>query len=732
MRLEFSDVWFKNFLSYGNNWNHIKFDPGTNFIVGDINQNVRSNATGKSSALMAVSFAMFGKIQKKVVKEDIVNWQNKKGCEVHLLFYHKGDKILIKRGIKPNFIKVYINNEPIPQDSDLRVAQQKLEDEIIGWNLDMFSNLIYCNPNNTISILDTTAAKKRQFIENLFSDIEYFSDLMEKTKKKLKNIKKNINDNNIKIEFYDKNISDLQNEINDLQNSDVFNVQAKFKKYRELKDEYDKVYEENEGIEDEIKQLESDLAEKKNEISAKEKELSDIKNDIYRIENIDLAKLEKELEESEKNESYKRKLKEIDNYLLNNKDIEKEKQELEDIRKNYHDKIFKKEQELSKCTANIENLQEQLKSLYPDHNLKNKVVCPTCGNEINYEETKEHFKKERKKINNKIDKLEKQNKEICNDIEYNKEEKNKIQEKLDNVNKTYQKVLNYKEQKNQIENFIKDSRSKEEINKEMIEIKRKFEQKQKEKKDVDSKIGTILFERDDIESKMKIKQRDLDKLNDLKTKLYYAETSYNQSKQSAKQTDNMIKDKKKKLKFTQKNKDDIIKKNKKLNNLQDYFEYLKESLKDENIKSYIISTIIPELNNKVNNYLSAVGFDFYVVFDKWMNISINGPGNRTDSKFGCMSGGESKTIDLVTKFALMDIAKSRAKIFPDLLILDEILDSSIDEFGIEKIMGLINYKQEKDGTKIFIISHRKEINDMANGKIYKVVKKDNFSYIKDE
>jgi len=114
-----------------------------------------------------------------------------------------------------------------------------------------------------------------------------------------------------------------------------------------------------------------------------------------------------------------------------------------------------------------------------------------------------------------------------------------------------------------------------------------------------------------------------------------------------------------------------------------------------------------------------------------MNITINGPGSRSDSKFGSMSGGEGKTIDLVTKFALMDIAKSRAKIFPDLLILDEILDSSIDEFGIEKIMDIINYKQEKDGTKVFIISHRKEINDMANGKIYKIFKKDNFSYVEE-
>lgn len=100
--------------------------------MGNVDSSVRSNGVGKSSALMTISFALFGKIQKNVVKSDIINWQNNKKCEVHLLFYRKDDKILVKRGLKPNFLQIYINDEMIPQESDLRIAQTKLENDIIG------------------------------------------------------------------------------------------------------------------------------------------------------------------------------------------------------------------------------------------------------------------------------------------------------------------------------------------------------------------------------------------------------------------------------------------------------------------------------------------------------------------------------------------------------------------------------------------------------------------------
>lgn len=735
MKLEFKEVWFRNFLSYGNSWNHIKFETGTSLIIGDLDSNTRSNAIGKSSALMTISFALFGKIQKTVVKDDIVNWQNKRGCEVHLLFYRKDDKILIKRGLKPNYLQIYINDEAVPQESDIRVAQKKLEDEIVGWNLDMFNNLIYCNPNNTISILDTTAAKKRQFLENLFSDIEYFSSMMEKTREKLKNIKKNINDNDIKIGFHDKNILDLQKEIEKLENSDSLNIEKKFKEYRELQDEYNNLYEECGGIEQEVENHETELKQKKEEISQRENEQKEVKNDLYRLKNIDLKKQEDNLEQAKKNDEYNNELQKINEYLESTDGAEEEKEKLSILISNMDKWIKDLEQEKHKYEANLETLEEQKQSLKPDYNLKNKNICPKCGNEIDYEKIKEHFKTERDKVNNKISELKKKIKSVDANISKLEKSKKETDENFAEVKSTCETRKSYKDKKEYLEEFVNSIQSKDIIEEEIKGIKEEISQLESKEKEISDRIGILLFERDDIDSKLKTNKEKTDKLANVKSKLDYAEMVYDHAKNSMKETKNIISEKKKKLNEIEKEKKDLSNKNKKLNDLQDYFEYLKDSLKDEHIKAYVINTIIPYLNQKVNDYLSVAGFDFYVLFDNWMNITINGPGNRADCKFGSMSGGESKTIDLVTKFALMDIAKMRAKIYPDILILDEILDSSIDQWGIEKMMQIIRYKQENDNIKIFIISHRQEVNDLTesvgNSNIYKIMKKDNFSYIKE-
>lgn len=680
---------------------------------------------------MSISFALFGKIQKNVVKSDIVNWQNNKKCEVHLLFYRRDDKILIKRGVKPNYLEIYINDEPVPQESDLRVAQKKLEDEIVGWNLDMFSNLVYCNPNNTISILDTTAGKKRQFLENLFSDIEYFSSMMEKTKEKLKSIKRNIDDNTIKINFHDKNILDLQKEIENLENSDSLNIEKKFKEYRNLQDEYNKLYEECDGLEQEVEKYESELKQKKEEITQKENEQKDVKNEIYRLKNVDLKNQQDNLELAKKNDEYNNELQKINEYLESTDGAEEEKEKLSMTISSLDKWIKDLEQEKHKHEANLETLEEQKNSLRPDYSLKNKSICPKCGNEIDYEKVKEHFKTEREEIKGKISELKKKIDSVNASISEVEESKKETNNNFEEVKSTCETRKSYKDKKEYLEKFVSSIKSKDTIEEEIKGIEEEISQAEAKEKEISDRIGILLFERDDIESKLKTNKEKLDKLADVKSKLDYAEMVYDHAKKSMKETKNIISQKKQKLKSIEKEKNELSNKNKKLNDLRDYFEYLKDSLKDENIKSYVINTIIPYLNQKVNDYLSVAGFDFYVLFDNWMNVTINGPGNRMECKFGSMSGGESKTIDLVTKFALMDIAKMRAKIYPDILILDEILDSSVDSFGIEKLLEIIKYKQEQDNTKIYIISHKQEINDMVSGKIYKIMKKDNFSYIKE-
>ena len=142
------------------------------------------------------------------------------------------------------------------------------------------------------------------------------------------------------------------------------------------------------------------------------------------------------------------------------------------------------------------------------------------------------------------------------------------------------------------------------------------------------------------------------------------------------------------------------------NTVIDYLEVIKELCKDENIKQYAISSIMPYLNKQTNHYLSEVGYGFYCVLDRWLDADIKGPG-VTNGSYGSLSGGEARGIDLAIQFALLDIARIQAGIWPDILIMDEVLDSSVDSKGILKLMDIIKLKQTEEQNKIFLISFSK-------------------------
>jgi len=169
---------------------------------------------------------------------------------------------------------------------------------------------------------------------------------------------------------------------------------------------------------------------------------------------------------------------------------------------------------------------------------------------------------------------------------------------------------------------------------------------------------------------------------------------------------------------------------KKLNELGDYLEYLKTLCKDEYVKQYAISSIMPLLNKQVNHYLSESGMNFYVRLDKWLEEQIEGPG-MINGSYGSLSGGEARSIDLALQFGFLDIARIKAGVFPDLLSLDELLDSSVDSVGLSSILDIVRTRQEDDNSKIFIITHRQEMDESTViDNTYLIERHGGFSYIK--
>jgi|WetSurMetagenome_2_1015567.scaffolds.fasta_scaffold05946_9 DNA repair exonuclease SbcCD ATPase subunit len=165
-----------------------------------------------------------------------------------------------------------------------------------------------------------------------------------------------------------------------------------------------------------------------------------------------------------------------------------------------------------------------------------------------------------------------------------------------------------------------------------------------------------------------------------------------------------------------------------IESIQDYLIYTRDQCRDENVKQYAISSIIPYINKFTNEYLAQVGFNFFIEIDKFIDAKIKGPGIFGES-ISNLSGGESKSIDLSLMLAFHDVGLFKAKNFADVFFLDEILDSSVDTINISKIYDIIKMKQAKDALKVYIISHRPEVLDMEFNGVIKVKKENGFTKI---
>ena len=149
-------------------------------------------------------------------------------------------------------------------------------------------------------------------------------------------------------------------------------------------------------------------------------------------------------------------------------------------------------------------------------------------------------------------------------------------------------------------------------------------------------------------------------------------------------------------------------------------------LKDTGIKTAIIKEYLPVMNKLINGYLSAM--DFYVHFE--LNESFNEVIKsrfRDEFTYASFSEGEKMRIDLAILFTWRQIAKMKNSVNTNLLILDEIFDSSLDNSGTDYFLSVMNALGDK--SNVFVISHK---GDQLFDKFHSVVKfekKNDFSTI---
>ena len=179
----------------------------------------------------------------------------------------------------------------------------------------------------------------------------------------------------------------------------------------------------------------------------------------------------------------------------------------------------------------------------------------------------------------------------------------------------------------------------------------------------------------------------------------------------------------KKLKSDQKN---LLTLKEKHSNMSSIYEVASVLLKDGGIKTTIIKKYLPIMNKLINKYLASM--DFYVSFnlDENFNETIKSR-FRDEFTYASFSEGEKMRIDLALLFTWRAIAKLKNSMSTNLLILDEVFDSSLDEDGTSDFLKILHSLGNE--SNVFVISHKGEVLYDKFKNMIKFEKHKNFSRI---
>ena len=139
-----------------------------------------------------------------------------------------------------------------------------------------------------------------------------------------------------------------------------------------------------------------------------------------------------------------------------------------------------------------------------------------------------------------------------------------------------------------------------------------------------------------------------------------------------------------------------------------YLDYSYNLLKDGGVKTSIVKKYLPLINQQVNRYLQMMDFYINLKLDEEFNETIESPIHE-DFSYASFSEGEKARIDLSLLFAWREVARLKNSVNCNILLFDEVFDSSLDGFGADEFLKIINYVVAD--ANIFVISHKTGLED---------------------
>ena len=169
----------------------------------------------------------------------------------------------------------------------------------------------------------------------------------------------------------------------------------------------------------------------------------------------------------------------------------------------------------------------------------------------------------------------------------------------------------------------------------------------------------------------------------------------------------------------------IKKEKEKIGEEANYLNLARQLLQDSGIKTKIIKKYLPIMNKLVNSYLNQLEFQVKFELDEQFNEKIKSR-YRDEFAYANFSEGEKMRIDLALLFTWRQIAKMKNSTNTNLLILDEIFDSSLDVNGTDEFLKILNTLSNEN---IFLISHKSDLNVDKFDSLIRFEKVQNFTKV---
>lgn len=263
--------------------------------------------------------------------------------------------------------------------------------------------------------------------------------------------------------------------------------------------------------------------------------------------------------------------------------------------------------------------------------------------------------------------------------------------------------------------IIEKTKKKEELNSSLLKIVEQME-----------KLNTKIKEMESINKKITQHNNEIIKYNSTITNINLYIGKLNKQMEEKTNRKNSIEEDNLKLKEMRNSLSELVKNQEKLAVDKQYYEYSATMLKDNGIKTKIIKQYLPVMNKLINKYLTSM--DFFVNFNINENFEESIKSRHRDVfSYSNFSEGEKLRIDLALLFTWRQVAKLKNSTNTNLLIMDEVFDSSLDTVGTEEFLKLI--KEIGKDTNVFVISHKGDQLFDKFRSVIKFNKKNNFSQV---